>query len=415
MSKNINYENKSVLLLGIGGISMYQIALTLKEMGLKVYGYDAKQSEYTKKCSEAGIEITTKYKPEFLKVDFCIKTAAITTGKYLTALKNLGVKVYDRAEVLAFLANKFNQVIAVAGTHGKSTTASLIYEILRQDGRSVSCHIGADVFASRFNINDDILVLEACEYNKSFLSFYPSIAVVTNVEADHIDSYGSIFNLKNAFSVFLRRGKYRFINNNKTTDYLKDIKDVQVVTRTDLNIKPKITGEHNFENISMAVAVCKSLGVSDKVIIQAVNTFVGVPRRYEFLGIKNNSKVYIDYAHHPTEINAFVETFKNEHKDFVIIYQPHTYSRTKYLLKQFIDVLSKIENLIIFKEYPAREKPWQGVSAFELFEKIKIKNANVKYFATHKGIFKNLPKNSAIAFVGAGNINEIAKKFLKTY
>ena len=218
MSKNINYENKSVLLLGIGGISMYQIALTLKEMGLKVYGYDAKQSEYTKKCSEAGIEITTKYKPEFLKVDFCIKTAAITTGKYLTALKNLGVKVYDRAEVLAFLANKFNQVIAVAGTHGKSTTASLIYEILRQDGRSVSCHIGADVFASRFNIKDDILVLEACEYNKSFLSFYPSIAVVTNVEADHIDSYGSIFNLKNAFSVFLRRGKYRFINNNKTNE-----------------------------------------------------------------------------------------------------------------------------------------------------------------------------------------------------
>jgi len=409
------YDNKSVLLLGVGGISMYQIALALKDMGLKVYGYDLKLSEYTKKCQKAGIEITTKFKREFLKVDFCIKTPAITKSKYITELKNLGTKIYDRAEVLSFLASKFKQVIAVAGTHGKSTTASLIYEILRADNRKVSCHIGADVFASRFNIEDDYLVLEACEYNKSFLNFYPTISVVTNVEADHIDSYGSLFNLKNAFSVFLRRGKVRFINENKTTEYLKQIKDVLVASTTDLKLKPKILGEHNLQNISTAVSVCKYLGVKDYVIIKAVNSFVGVPRRYEFLGIKNDSKIYIDYAHHPTEINAFYETFKEEYKDCVIIFQPHTYSRTKFLLKQFIDVLSKVENLIIYKEYPAREKPWKGVSAFELFELVKQKNPNVKYFASSKALVKNLPKNSAIAFVGAGNINEIAKKFIKTY
>ena len=268
MSKNLKHNYKSVLLLGVGGISMYQIALALKDLGLKVYGFDAKESEYTKKCKEHGIEITTKFKREFLKVDFCIKSAAITKCKYLTELKCLGVKIYDRAEVLGFLANKFKNVIAVAGTHGKSTTASLIYEILRADGRKVSCHIGADVFAARFNIADDYLVLEACEYNKSFLSFYPTVSVVTNVESDHLDSYGTLFNLKNAFSVFLRRGKLRFINDNKTTNYLKQIKDVQVATRTELNIKPKILGEHNMQNISMAVAVCKKLGVDDEVIIQ---------------------------------------------------------------------------------------------------------------------------------------------------
>ena len=415
MSKNIKYDYKSVLLLGVGGISMYQIALALKDLGLKVYGYDIKESEYTKKCQNAGIEITTKFKREFLKVDFCIKTPAVTKSKYITELKNLGTKIYDRAEVLSFLASKFKQVIAVAGTHGKSTTASLIYEILRADNRKVSCHIGADVFASRFNIEDDYLVLEACEYNKSFLNFYPTISVVTNVEADHIDSYGSLFNLKNAFSVFLRRGKVRFINNNQTTKYLKQVKDVIVALKTDLKLKPKILGEHNFQNISTAVAVCKYLGVKDDVIINAINSFVGVPRRYEFLGIKNNSKIYIDYAHHPTEINCFYETFKEEHKDCVIIFQPHTYSRTKFLLKQFIDVLCKIENLIIFKEYPAREKPWKGVSAFELYELIKQKNPSVKYFASSKSLVKNLPKNRAIAFVGAGNINEIAKKFIKSY
>lgn len=415
MSNLNKFENKSVLLLGVGGISMHQIAIALNDMGLKVYGYDAKENEYTKKCNSLGIETTSKFKREFLKVDFCIKSAAITCGKFLNELNKCGVKIYDRAEVLALLSSNFKNIIAVAGTHGKSTTASLIYEILRQDGRKVSCHIGADVFASRFNMQDDYLVLEACEFNKSFLHFYPTISVVTNVEADHIDSYGNIFNLKNAFSVFLRRGKTRFVNDNTTTEYLKNIKEVKIAKDTTLEIKPKILGEHNKQNISMAVAVCQHLGVDDKVIIQAVNSFVGVPRRYQFIGCKNNNKVFIDYAHHPTEIKAFVETFKNENKNCVIVFQPHTYSRTKYLLKEFLDVLSGIENLIIFKEYPAREKPWQGVSSYELFEKVKSKNMNVKYASSLNVIVKNLPKNSAIAFVGAGNIDEMAKKFIKTY
>ena len=413
---NLNkFENKTVLILGVGGVSMHQIAIALNGVGFKVYGYDAKENENTKRCNEVGIETTTKFKREFLKVDFCVKTAAVVGGKYLTELTKQGVSIFDRAEMLAVLSQSFKNVIAVAGTHGKSTTASLIYEILRQDGRKVSCHIGADVFASRFNMQDDYLVLEACEFNKSFLHFYPTISVVTNVEADHIDCYGNIFNLRNAFSVFLRRGKKRFINNNATTEYLKTIKDVQIVDKTNLSLKPKIFGEHNWQNISIAIAVCDYLGVEEKTIIQAVNSFVGVPRRYQFLGCKNQNKVYIDYAHHPTEINAFVETFKNENKNCVIVFQPHTYSRTKYLLKEFLDVLSGIENLIIFKEYPAREQPWMGMSAYQLSEKIKERNVKVKYASTLKGIVKNLPKNSAIAFVGAGNIDEFAKKFIKTY
>lgn len=394
---------------------MHQIALILKQMGYMVYGYDSKESKYTKLCRQSGIEITTRFKAEFLKVDFCIKTPAITGGKFLSELNKCGTKIYDRAEILGILAKNFKQVIAVAGTHGKSTTASLIYEILRADGRKVSCHIGADVFASRFNIDDDILVVEACEYNKSFLNLYPTITVVTNVEADHIDCYGSLFNLKNAFSVFLKRGNARFINACESTEYLKHVKGVNVVGKTNLKLAPKILGEYNLQNISMAMAVCKYLGVNNKTMVNAVNMFAGVPRRYELIGEKNGCKIFIDYAHHPTEINAFYETFKQENKNCTIVFQPHTYSRTKYLLKQFVCVLSKMDNLIIFKEYPAREKSWQGVSAYELFEKIKQKNPTVKYFSTCGAIIKNIPKNSAVAFVGAGNINEIAQKFVKTY
>lgn len=416
MVKNdIDLENKTILILGIGGVSMHQIAIFLKQSGARVFGYDVKLNDYAKKCASLGIATTRKFKQEFLQVDFCIKSSAVTSGKFLSEVQKRGIKIYDRAEILGLIASKFKQVIAVAGTHGKSTTASLIYEILRLDNRNVSCHIGADVFASRFDVSDDILVLEACEFNKSFLNFYPTISVVTNVEADHIESYGSLFNLKNAFSVFLKRGKMRFINFNESTKYLSQINNVEIVKKTNLNIKPKIFGEYNFQNISMAVAVCSSLGVRDEVIIQAVNSFAGVPRRYEFLGEYQNSKIYIDYAHHPTEINAFYKAFCSEHKNCVIVFQPHTYSRTKYLINQFVDVLSKIDNLILFKEYPAREKPWQGMTCFELFEKVKAKNPNVKYFSSSKGLIKNLPQKTAISFVGAGNICEIAQKIVKTY
>ena len=134
-----------------------------------------KLSKYTKICEDNGVEITTKFNADFCNVDLCVVTGAIKKNKYLTILKKRGVKVVDRAEVLSWFCKQFKTVIAVAGTHGKSTTANLIYEILRLAGKKVSCHIGADVFLSRFNLNDDFLIVEACEYNKSFLSLHQEV------------------------------------------------------------------------------------------------------------------------------------------------------------------------------------------------------------------------------------------------
>ena len=140
-----NLEMGSILFLGIGGVSMHQLALAFKSMGVKVLGYDAKTTEYTRVCERNGIPVTSKYRRDFLNVDLCIKTGAIATGKYLEMLNKRGVEIVDRAVALSWLSKKFKCVIAVAGTHGKSTTASLIYEILRDAGKKVSCHIGADV------------------------------------------------------------------------------------------------------------------------------------------------------------------------------------------------------------------------------------------------------------------------------
>ena len=408
----MKYSVKSILFLGIGGISMHQLAIAMKNLGAKVYGYDLHKSKYTSLCVGEGIEVCHKFNKDICNVDLCVKTGAINNGKFFNFLKKNNIPIIDRADLLGWFCTKFKQVIAVAGTHGKSTTASLIYEILRSSGKKVSCHIGADVKNSRFNIKDDILVVEACEFNKSFLKLKPTISVVTNVEREHMDSYGTLFNLRSAFLTFIKRGEKRFVYGEKSTKFLNKYGNINFVERVNLKIKPKLKGEHNLKNISLAVAVCKDLGVEEQVINDVVGSFSGIPRRHEFLGEYNKSKIYIDYAHHPTEVKAFIQTFLEQHKNPQIIFQPHTYSRTKTFLKDFISVFMKVENLIIYKEYSAREKQEQGLSAKDLYLQVKKHNAQVKYCDNKKSLLKLLKEDSVISFVGAGDINLIAESLV---
>ncbi len=404
---------KSVLFLGIGGVSMHQLALSYKALGYRVLGYDAKNSEYVEICKSNGIKVTNRFNKNFLDVNLAVRTGAIKEdNKYIIALKNKGVKILDRAQVLGELCANFKCVIAVAGTHGKSTTASLIYEILRVAGEKVSCHIGADVFAPRFNIADDYLVVEACEYNKSFLQLYPTISVVTNIEAEHMDSYKSLFNLKSAFSTFLRRAETRFVFLDDSTNYLKRHKNINFIS-LEKTYETKLKGEYNQKNIALASAVANFLGVSEKIIHKVVENFAGIPRRYELIGKVGNCKVFIDYAHHPTEVKSFIGAFNVEFSQNLIVFQPHTYSRTKTFLREFVEVFKNEKNLIIYKEYPAREKKSAGLTAHDLYLAIKAVNPNVKYLATSRQILNIVAHFKAVAFVGAGNINLIARKIIK--
>ena len=403
---------RSVLFLGVGGISMYQLALAFKNLGVKVYGYDAKLSKYTDICKQNGIEVTTKFNIDYCSVDLCVVTGAIKKSKYLTILKKRGVRIADRAEVLGWFCKQFKQVIAVAGTHGKSTTASLIYEILRVAGKKVSCHIGSDVFAPRFDLTDEFLVVEACEYNKSFLSIYPNIAVVTNIEPEHMDCYNSLFNLRSAFLSFIKRADKRYAFKCSSTKFVSKIKNVEFVDNCNLKLNPKIKGEYNLNNIALAVKVTQDLGIDNSIICKAVNSFNGVPRRYEHIGNFNTTKIYIDYAHHPTEIDAFIKTFRKEYKNSLIIFQPHTYSRTKTFKKEFVNIFSSLNNLIIYKEYAAREKAECGITAKELYYLVKEKNENVLYSSNIKKFTDKLSSFDAVAFVGAGDINKVAESVI---
>ncbi len=412
IDRYMKYLLRSVLFLGIGGISMHQLAIALKKMGVKVRGYDLKESKYTKLCEEKGIKVVHKFNKDFCNVDLCVKTSAVKNNRFINYLKDKKIPIVDRSDLLGWMCSKFKNVIAVAGTHGKSTTSSLIYEILRQNGEKVSCHIGAEVKNSRFKIGDDYLVVEACEYNKSFLKLKPNISVVTNIECEHMDSYGSLFNLRSAFLSFLKKAKKRFVYFEKSTKFLRRYNNINFVENLNLNINPKIKGEYNLKNIAVAAAVCKELGVDDKTIISAINNFEGVPRRCELIGEYQNSKIYIDYAHHPTEIKAFLNMFKEENKKMQVIFQPHTYSRTKTFLKEFVDTFKNVENLVIYKEYSAREKLTEGLTAKQLYFEIKKYNTNVKYAESVRDVEKLLHKNMAISFVGAGDINLVAEQIV---
>lgn len=405
----------SVLFLGVGGISMNQLAIAVKDMGAKVFGYDRKLTHITKQLEEKGIKISKKFENSFCFVDLCVKTPAIKdNNRYIQEMKKRGIKIVDRAELLGWLCQKFKNVIAVAGTHGKTTTSTLIYEILKAKYRKVSCHIGAEIEDARFSIGDDFLVVEACEFNKSFLHLFPTVTVITNVEKEHMETYGTIFNLRACFLKFFKRGEKRFAFDCESTKFLKRCANV-VFVNDDIEVEKKLKGEHNKKNIALAFAVCKSLGVEEKIIKMVVKNFEGVKRRDECVGKVQNTKIFIDYAHHPTEVKAFADMFQNEFQNCLIVFQPHTYSRTKTFLKDFIKIFSEIKNLIIFKEYPAREKPEQGTSAKELCYYLQKNNINAKYLCNAKSLKKNLTNYDAVAFVGAGDINEVATKIVKSY
>ena len=415
MQKDFKGNFKSILFLGIGGVSMCQLAMAFQDLGYKVIGYDDKISRNVLACQQRGIEVFNKINKSMLKVDVCVKTAAISDdSKCVNLLKKNETKIVDRAVALSWLCGKFKTVIAVAGTHGKTTTCALIYEILRKSGKKVSCHIGGEIRFPRFCIKDEFLVVEACEFNKSFLNLNPNICVVTNVEKEHMDCYGNIFNLRYNFIKFLKKGEKSYVFSEKTTNFLKKYKNFNFISKTNLKINPKIKGEYNLNNISTAVAVCSDLGVEKRKIINAVNSFEGVGRRCEYLGDFNGNKIYTDYAHHPTELREFIKSFKQQNDNIQIVFQPHTYSRTKMFFDEFVDVLKNEKNVCIFKEYPAREKPFQGKSAKDLFLKLKENKNDVFYCVNLKQIESCLGSNVAVAFVGAGDIDYIARKMIKS-
>ena len=406
---NLNDLNRAHF-IGIGGIGMSNLALYLLSKGIRVSGYDREQSEITNNLIAKGAEIFYEDQLSLLsnqkEIDIVVYTPAISSANnqlsYFLATHDFVVK---RAELLG-LITKSSFCIAVAGTHGKTTTSSIIAHMLEYSGYGCTAFLGG--ISSNYNTNlilnkaSENVVVEADEYDRSFLTLTPDIILLTSIDADHLDVYGSIDKIEEGFQQFidLIPDNGKIVSNygleisadtiisygeNQKADYcIHNIRvekgehyfDLQAKGKLIENIRLGIPGVHNIYNATAVVVLGLDLGIDLEVIKKALATFKGVKRRFEY-HLKTSSLVYIDdYAHHPKEIEACLYSVKQlyPNKKITVIFQPHLFSRTSDFMDDFASSLSSIDELILLDIYPARELPIKGISSTVLLEKVNCSN-----------------------------------------
>lgn len=427
--KNLIENRAHIHFVGVGGVSMNSLAKYLFSRGSRVTGSDARMSDASLQLNQLGIKTQLGHKPDYIKTaDLVVATGAIADDNpEIVYAKAHGIELVSRAEMLGEICKDFDKVIAVAGCHGKSTTSAMIYSILRASGASVSCHIGAQTQDARMQYGDEYLVVEACEFKRSFLHIKPYLAVITNVEKDHLDCYKDLTDIQNTFRQFADSAQYVIVGQNPTTEFLGMKKQDYVVQKVYFDSTAQLTefsivtdrcvpitistlGGYNVDNATLSARVAWFLGFSDCAIVNGLRDFKPVARRSQLIGKFNDADVVIDYAHHPTEIRQFYEAMKFVYHEMLFIFQPHTYTRTKALLGDFVETLKTIDNLVIYKEYSARETSSMGVSSTQLVDILKQNGVKAKYTGNKSSLQRLMKKTDydAILFVGAGDIASIA-------
>ncbi len=452
------FNNKTVHFIGIGGISMSGIAEILHQKGIKVTGSDAAYSNNIKKLEENGIHVVIGEDVTLVeKADIVVYTAAISKdNSELKKAHELNKETYERAKFLGILTKEYENVICISGTHGKSTTTGMIATCFLEDEKNPTIQIGAILpkINSNYYVGDQkYFIMEACEYVDSFLSFYPTSEVILNIDDDHLDYFKNMDNVKASFTKYTHllpeNGNLVLNYDDENTINLDYPKNVNLITYglkndTDLvaknitynnlgkpefdvyyknnlitHIELNILGNHNIYNALATIAICIVYDVSIEAIKKGLKEYIGVERRFQHLGVyKNNILVYDDYAHHPTEIASTLESAKNIkcHENYVI-FQSHTFSRTKEHLEEFANILKQFDNVIIAPIYPARETNIYNVKETDLVDLIKKDNQNVIYIDSFDKIVEylkeHLQDNDLVLTVGAGPVNEVGLKLLE--
>ncbi len=434
---------KKYFFIGIGGIGMSSIAQYLYETDNTIFGYDASENKLVKILMTKGIEVINELSlesiPDYMKNDdvIVVYTPAISDDNiFLKYFRTNGnSKIYKRSEILGEIS-KQSKCIAIAGTHGKTTTTAIISHLFHSSGIQFKAFIGGIMkcFDSNFiNTGNDYIVVEADEFDRSFLNLNPNYAVITSIESDHLDVYGDFKSLTESFQSFTNNVKdvlitdaeididkdFSFSIKSDSDYYVNNIKILENSIIFDLktpnnfysNISANIVGLHNLKNVLAALSIIDQIkGIKIKNLLPFLSNFKGIERRMDIYKLKN--KVVIDdYAHHPTEIESVLNTIQTNYsnKSKAVVFQPHLFSRTRDLMDEFATVLSKFDEVYLLDIYPAREKPIVGVSSQILLEKI---NCSKKEIIDNKSI-ENLVLNSkieVISILGAGNITENLNK-----
>lgn len=455
---NINFNQPIHLhFIGIGGISMSGLAEILLKEQFHISGSDAKESELTEKLTSLGADISYGQRVSNIKegIDAVVYTAAIhPDNPELQAAKERQIPTLTRAELLGQIMDNYQDSIAVSGTHGKTTTTSMITEILLEACTDPTISIGGILKSIDGNIRvgkSNVFLTEACEYTNSFLNFYPKYALILNIEEDHMDFFKNLEHIRHSFHQFAGNvlAEGTLILNSEIPDYQELTKDLKCkvltygLTPSDSYYADNITfntkgcgnftlmckdhtigmismsvpGEHNVSNAVAACALALEMGLSFDCIQAALTHFGGTARRFEHKGQLGGITIIDDYAHHPTEIKATLKAAKNCGQNRIIcVFQPHTYTRTKAFLKEFAQALSAADLIILADIYAAREQNTIGISSQDLQQELQNLGCECHYFPSFDEIenflLKKCMNGDLLITMGAGDIVQVGEHLL---
>ncbi len=445
----MNFEHiKNIHFVGIGGIGMSGIAEILRSQGLAVSGCDLKRSAATDLLAERGVPVSIGHDPAHLAgTDLVVVTSAVRGDNgEIDAARAAGIRVMKRKELLGEIVNE-KRGVGVAGTHGKTTTSAMIACILEEAGLDPTVLVGGMLPNFGGNARSgrgDFVVVEADEYDRTFHELHPEVAVITNVEADHLEYYGSFEAIEDAFNIFaagVREGGVIIgcADDPAVARLLKSVRRRVVryglgdADLTAINIQYEhhgatfdvpgvgafalhVPGEHNVRNALGAIAVARELGIAAQVTADALAKFHGVDRRFQLLGDYAGALIVDDYAHHPTEIRATLTAARNGYPErrIVALFQPHLYSRTRDFAREFGESLAVADVALVAPIYAAREKPIEGISARMIAEAA----GNVEFLDRSNDEIVNelrrrLQPNDIFITMGAGDVHEVAEALVR--
>ncbi len=458
MNNLLDSQNiKNVHFIGIGGSSMSGLAEILLSQGYKVSGSDIKSSNATQKLENKGARVFIGHAAEnILNPDLVVYTVAVKDDNpEMVRSRQLNIPVIDRAELLGLIMKRHSFGIAVSGTHGKTTTTSMITTIMLEAGTDPTAHIGGELDCIGGNTRigqSEYFITEACEYYGSFLKFHPFMAVILNVEVDHVDYFKDLDHIKDTFKQFISlvptngyiiacaddENTMSVIENKKCNKITYGLKNPEAIW-TAKNIKYNelgcasfdvyregenagsvmlsVPGPHNVSNSLAAIAACYTCGCSMESIVTGLMKFGGSHKRFELKGLVDGIKVIDDYAHHPSEVKATLNAAANTtHNKIWCVFQPHTYTRTKAFIDQFSQAFGNADTIIVTDIYAAREKDPGDIHSSMLAEKIREQGGNATYIGDFQDIAQYLDKNAQpgdlILTMGAGDIVRCGEIFL---
>ena len=443
--------------IGIGGISMSGLAEILMDEGFTVSGSDAHKSELTEHLEAKGAKIFYGQKAENIidGIHVVVYTAAVhPDNPEFAAAVEKGLPILTRAELLGQMMKNYQYAVGISGTHGKTTTTSMVTEILLAADADPTISVGGILNSIGGNIRvggSELFVTEACEYTNSFLSFFPNREVILNIEADHLDFFKDIDDIRHSFRRFaqLLPADGALIINADTLHYQDIIKDLscKIITygleheaqyqATDITYDKyghasftvlkdgrkagsfylKVPGSHNVSNALAAIALARLLQIPNDVIVKGLGSFTGTDRRFQYKGEVAGVTIVDDYAHHPTEIQATLNAAHNyPHKKLWCVFQPHTYTRTKALLPEFAQALKLADHVVLADIYAARETDNLGISSKDLQARIQELGTPCEYFPTFDEIenflLNNCEAGDLLITMGAGDVVKIGEQLL---